>query len=462
MNGKSVRRALIVIAALVAASCSSGSSDPTTATSTTTTPQTTDAPSYTTTAPALASFTLQDHIDWFVGGLNGEPVTAAEVEAHTDESMRAEVPVDQFLSVFDQLAGTWTILEQEVAPNGREATVFASSEAGRFKISMATEAVAPNRLIGALIQPAPEPPASPEALPSRLLEFAPIVEFVVADVTNGSCDAVAGELSERRRPIGSIFKLWVLGALADAVADGSMAWDDVLPISDDLKSLPTGTMQDEPAGTEFTLAEYAAAMISISDNTATDHLINHLGRQAVEEAQARYGHGDPDVNRPFLTTADLFALRGLASDDEVARYAGGDVAERLAILDDIEGDLADIDIQAFLAAPGAIEDIGWFGSMGDVCRALVALDGVSRQPGQESVWDALSINPGVRIDPTVFPRVGFKGGSEPGVLALSWVVERTDGRRFVIAASLADPSETINELGAITLLETVFPLLAEV
>ena len=50
-------------------------------------------------------------------------------------------------------------------------------------------------------------------------------------------------------------------------------------------------------------------MISISDNTAADHLIHFLGRRAVERQQRRFGMKRPRVNEPFLTTRELFQLK---------------------------------------------------------------------------------------------------------------------------------------------------------
>src|SRR5262249_19066453 len=43
--------------------------------------------------------------------------------------------------------------------------------------------------------------------------------------------------------IGSTFKLYILGALAEEVAAGRARWDEPLAIKDDLKSLPSGQMQ---------------------------------------------------------------------------------------------------------------------------------------------------------------------------------------------------------------------------
>jgi len=51
----------------------------------------------------------------------------------------------------------------------------------------------------------------------------------------------------------------------------------------------------------------------------------------------------------------------------------------------------------------------------------------------------------VDLDAAVWARVAFKGGSEPGVLALSWLLERADGRRFVVNLLASDTARAVDE-----------------
>lgn len=87
------------------------------------------------------------------------------------------------------------------------------------------------------------------------------------------------------RPLASGFKLYVLGALAAAVQAGTAAWDERLAIRQGWKTDETSPFGALPPGTERTLREYADALAFFSDNTATDHLIHRLGRDAVERQQ---------------------------------------------------------------------------------------------------------------------------------------------------------------------------------
>jgi hypothetical protein len=221
-------------------------------------------------------------------------------------------------------------------------------------------------------------------------------------------------------------------------------------------------MQDEPAGTPFTLQHYAEMMISISDNTATDHLLRALGRVNVEAIQAEMGHGAPEVNVPMLTTRELFALKLVMPQETVDAFIAGTDEEQRAILDnDVAAAALSVDDMASWTAPRAIDTIEWFASAEEMCGALSWLHDAGSRTGLEPVLDILSINPGVPVDAETWPWVGFKGGSEPGVLNLNWILERADGRIFVLSANLNDPAQLIDQDTTIRLLMGAMELLAE-
>lgn len=81
-----------------------------------------------------------------------------------------------------------------------------------------------------------------------------------------------------------MFKLYVLGALVEAVSTGRITWDDPVTIRGALDSLGGPTAQEEP-GPRLPVRELATRMTAVSDNTATDHLMDLVGRQAVEQRE---------------------------------------------------------------------------------------------------------------------------------------------------------------------------------
>ncbi len=99
-------------------------------------------------------------------------------------------------------------------------------------------------------------------------------------------DTVIAIDADRSAPLASVFKLYVLLATAEAVASGDASWDETLVLDDTDRSLPSGELQDAPAGTEVTVRDAASAMIRISDNTATDLLIRRLGRASASKRRS--------------------------------------------------------------------------------------------------------------------------------------------------------------------------------
>ncbi len=307
----------------------------------------------------------------------------------------------------------------------------------------------------------------------RLLESADpavVVPPKLAEVHTHQPDA--------RLAIGSTFKLYVLGALADAVQQGKARWDEKLAIKGVYKSLPSGRLQDEVEGHEFALATYADLMISISDNTATDHLIHRLGRDKVETYMGTL-HGAAKRNRPFLTTREMFTLKLKPDPTLITRWKMVDEATRRDMLlpDNMArpsrpvgpshnpGEVADwtpdIKEAADWKTPREIETIEWFASANECCRLMADLARRETFAGMEPLSHALRINPGIPVDKARWTKVGFKGGSEPGVLNLTWLLTRDDGKLYAVSIGWNDPKAPLEESRLIGLAGRAIELLAK-
>ena len=212
--------------------------------------------------------------------------------------------------------------------------------------------------------------------------------------------------------VGSAFKLAVLAALQDQVAQGLRQWDEVVALDPAWKSLPTGILQTWPDGAPLTLHTLAALMISQSDNTATDALIHLVGREAVEAYSPR--------NKPFLTTREAFVLK--ENEALLAQYRQAGERGRRALL----GRLASEPLpstEIFATGPRAL-DVEWFMTATELCTLMARVQGLP----------LMSINPGV-ADPEAWARAAFKGGSEPGVINLTTGLVRADGSRLCVVAT---------------------------
>ncbi|MBS0480535.1 MAG: serine hydrolase, partial [Proteobacteria bacterium] len=223
--------------------------------------------------------------------------------------------------------------------------------------------------------------------------------------------------------------LWVLGELARSVTAGGRKWADVIPVGP--PSLPSGMMQSWPAASPVTLQTLATMMISISDNTATDTLVTAEGIR-LDKFVADIG--TPGL-APVLTTRQMFAIKSPANADLAARWAATWAPKaRRALLDANAKRLAEtpLDVNMFSGKPVAIDTLEWFASPGQTVAVLDYLRG----SGGETALAILAVNPGADAATRArFDYVGFKGGSEPGVITLNYLVRRKDGRWLAIVGN---------------------------
>ena len=231
-------------------------------------------------------------------------------------------------------------------------------------------------------------------------------------------EALVQRAPERLLAVGSAFKLAVLATLAEAIQSTRLSWDEVLRLRDRHRSLPTGMLQDWPAGSPFTVHTLASLMIAQSDNTATDALIDFLGIERIEPLL-------PPETRPLMTTRQYFILGGAAQAERRQAYLTASVDERRGILvglNRFRPSLAD-----FLAGAAGPE-FGWQLSAAQLCRLMDGLLGM----------DVLAINPGV-ASARGWREVGFKGGSTLGAINMTTGLESFTGQRWCLSVTWNDP-----------------------
>jgi hypothetical protein len=159
-------------------------------------------------------------------------------------------------------------------------------------------------------------------------------------------------------------------------------------------------------------------MISISDNTATDHIFNLIGRVKLHEIF-------PESCKPVFNTSEMFKLK-LFYPELGEKFIKSDYPEKLKILSDLENKEITIDgktikmIQEW-KKPVKINELEWHLSTDDLCKTIFSLKNNQ----------AIQINPAHGIvDKKNWQTVGFKGGSEPGVLNYTWVLQPLDSEDF--------------------------------
>ncbi|MBA2468233.1 MAG: serine hydrolase [Chloroflexia bacterium] len=302
------------------------------------------------------------------------------------------------------------------------------------------------------------------ALDQSLAALAPQSNLLVAEFQGGACATIHGRNEATPLAIASTFKLYVLGELARQIQAGEVDWDDGIVLADSLRSMPSGDYAWVAAGTVVDVQSLAEAMIRQSDNTATDHLIDFLGRENVQRAFAAYGHSAPETNIPLLLTRELFGIKMSQSQGWMDRYMSSTDDEQARLLEE-EIDPLTINPAAGWGnwnGPTAIEGIEWFASAADLCRVTASLWSMGAQADLEPVREILTSNRGGVPDTAAWPRAGYKGGFEAGVLNMTYILERSDGRVFFVSAGYNQPRGAIDQSAANAELDGVFACLGVV
>ena len=407
-------------------------------------------------------------LTWFLRAMADLPLSQRLIRAHFDSGFLAHISPEQINS---GLAGLPAALRTSVPSSGASLTGLLSEDPAQDPDSLLAVAalgrvelavnIAVDRagLISRLgITPYQPPPASWAQVDRKLAALAPDTSLLAARVSpGGSCTPVHQVDASAARPLASMFKLFVLGALAHQIAARRVSWKQPLTVTAQLKSLPSGQLQDEPDGTQISVLDTAAKMISISDNTAANMLINLVGRPAVE-AQDRQWSDHAALNVPFLTTRELFILKLSHWPALANRYIAANEAGRQALLANTVDRLPLPHLAAGQAwvTPRDIDTLQWFASPDDICRAFAGLQQLAAQPRLAPLGSILSPNGGgIGLDPARWPTVWFKGGSEPGVLTLGSLATNSKGQTFVVVAMLSDPARALSPSAMIGLQEIV-------
>lgn len=453
------RGALVAVLVVVIAACGESAETTTTAPAAV---STTTTPSSTTTSTSIpAPPDVHAAIDWFVSILNGEELTEAEYEERFTEEFRQQVPFAAgFQPVLDQFRpdGPFAVGERSGEAAKGEA-IIESAEGTQARVQAELDDA--GKFSGLVIQPAEEPslddpPETVEESFSRLAEMGTL-HALAAEVVDGECVAIEEHDATEPAPVGSVFKLYVLAALGEAVESGDVAWEDEIVIEDELKSVPSGVLQDRPAGETVTVLEAAELMISISDNTATDHLIELLGRQTVESTVLGYGNTTPELMTPLLNTRELTALKVGPASGLITQWLEGDEEARRSILAQISDITpADLPIQEWVD-PIEPHQLEWFASPVDLCTLAVRLQELADSVPE--IGEILSINPGIPADDGTWESIWYKGGSEPGLLA-AWFATRSGGRTFVTTGAVVNPDSVVDTDEAILLFSAARDLLS--
>lgn len=368
----------------------------------------------------------------------------------------AQVPAAQVRAIGTQLAVQYGAIRGEA----RITPVSASAARMDFEFERATvhmnlslDPAPPHLINGWFITGADMTGDSFDAVIAEVSALPGVTGFAVARLGDGAPVMLASIGPDRPLAIGSAFKLFILAELQRQIGAGRRHWSDVVPLEG--RSIPSGVLQTWPRGAPVTLHTLAAQMISISDNTAADTLLHVLGRENVEAMMATLGVEAAARDRPLLSTLEMAAIKtGPAAALDAWRSADEAGRRRQLAALDATADAAHIDISRFSGNPLGL-DVEWYASAADLVRAMDWL----RRHGDASAHGILAINSGLGPVANGFAYVGYKGGSEPGVLNLSWLVRTRAGAWHVVIGSWNNPVAPLDEARFIGLMARAVQLL---
>jgi beta-lactamase class A len=400
-------------------------------------PSTTALLAQNTTETLVSTTPLEAGAQALVSVLNN---TAVPEEAFT-AGLLAQVPYAQIQAVGSNLTGQFgpaTGVEAIDPATGTAGLVTIRLERAKIVFRVSVDPADGNRMNGLFVQEVIPVGDTPDKIAADLAALPGSVNAWFSPLDGGS--PVISVNADKPLALGSAFKLYVLAALAEDVKAGRRQWSDVVPLTE--KSYPSGQMQNWPEGSPVTLHTLASLMISISDNTATDQLIKLLGKKRILKAMKDSGHSDPAANDPFLTTRELFVLK---SQDRGAldEWRKGSSAENVtldALLASENPTLDEVNA-AFANGPKAL-DIEWFAAPADLARLFAFM----RTTADPAVFDIMAINPSATSAiKQNWAYVGFKGGSEPGVINLTWLLTDKGGHDWVLTLGWNNPAAAVDE-----------------
>ncbi|MES3151026.1 serine hydrolase [Sphingomonas faeni] len=373
-------------------------------------------------------------------------------ETYFAANFRDKVPAAQFTAIAAQLKaslGDPQRVEALTATSAWSADLTIGYARGTASVRLVIDPAPPHAASGLLITGTAPRDDSLAKLESEFRALPGASGFGLYALGQGKPEPILEYRADVAAPLGSAFKLWVLAELARQVAAGERHWEDVVKVG--APSLPSGVLQTWPAGSPVTVQTLATMMISISDNTATDTLLTTLGRAKVDAVAETAGG-----SVPVMTTREMFALKGDAALTKA--WAVGSVNERRALLvnNAVKISTAKLDPTVFAGKPVATDSVEWFASPLAMAGLLDRLRGAD-----VTTRAVMAVNAGV--DPAIakrFAYVGFKGGGEPGVLTLNYLVQAKDGRWYAATGNWHRADDAVNEVRFAGLMGRALALLA--
>ena len=411
-------------------------------------------------APVKTTISAPSPLDLRIEQLPALLQNKVALDQYFSPTFLAAVPPAQFKQISEgviaQYGAPQKILSvSKVRPNG--ATVKIAFEKAVATVEIDVEAVPAGKVVGLFLSGFEVSGDSFDAISTEFKALPGSSGFLLAELADdGGVRTIAAQNADTQFAIGSTFKLYILAELASEIKAGTRHWSDVVPLTN--RSFSSAATQGWPKDSPVTLHTLAGWMISVSDNGATDTLLALLGREAVEEKLASIGHSAPDRMLPFLSTVEAFALK--ANPGLRERFLKASEAQQRDLIEQEKASLTleNIDSSTIGGAPASIDTIEWFASPADL---LTLLRNIKLQR-DDRMLELMAINHGLSGAAAKRWRyVGYKGGSEPGVMSMSYLLQSPGGKWYVATGSWNDSAKEVDQKKFAGLMERLVSVLAQ-
>jgi hypothetical protein len=410
----------------------------------------------------LPDYPSTRQLAWVLAQLAAADTTTTDINAHFTAQALSTTTAAQWRTLFQTWRGTSpnAIVVDLVGVTPISVTALigtaGSPATGRY-LSLQTT-YASGGLISSLAASAYPLNASPQFVADqglnmaqaadKFLTLSPANSVLVARIQNNQCVAIEQRGGTTPRATGSIFKHWVLGALGQAVKDGAIAANAFVSLTA-AETVRGSPLASEPVGTLFPLAEMATLMMGNSDNTATDHLHELVGRTRLEQSLTQFGNANPLLLTPFLSVNEQFNLFTGVTLSQAQAYASGTETFQRDFLNSVLASMApgtgnQQHTPIFISG-------SWQASPMDVCAAYAGMRRFNDQsPAFQLIDKALGSQAAQPFVRDRWQRVWYKGGSlatTAGMLVLthSWMLESDSRGTFVVVAMANNPSPGIDQ-----------------
>ncbi|MEM1144409.1 MAG: serine hydrolase [Pseudomonadota bacterium] len=267
-------------------------------------------------------------------------------------------------------------------------------------------------------------------------ESAARTSMLVARIDNDRCLPLLDKEAGVPRPTGSIFKLWVLGSLAEEIRAGRISPSAMVPFTND-EAVPGSALNSTAPGTQISIRDLANLMLGISDNTSTDLLLELVGRDRAEQTLRTFGNRNRELMTPFLKVNEQFHVFWSLSPSLATEYAAAGDEEQRAILTNSIEPLGPV--TAFPQSNQvALYDSSWTASAYDVCQAYAGLRKFDNRSDEfKIIEESAGAEVALLSVRNRWDRVWQKGGSLANndgnyVFTLSWMFESDAKGAFVV------------------------------